>query len=135
MTNSIKSKIVLTCLALVFLPLIVFSQNATPWTVPADAQAVKNPITASPDILVVSETLFTSKCIRCHGAKGKGDGVAASGLSTKPADLSSVRVQGQSDGAIYYKINTGRNEMAVYSKTFTDVQKWSLVHYIRTLKN
>jgi mono/diheme cytochrome c family protein len=31
--------------------------------------------------------LFRAHCAACHGADGKGDGPAASGLKTKPADL------------------------------------------------
>ncbi|MDR3569949.1 MAG: cytochrome c [Syntrophobacteraceae bacterium] len=35
------------------------------------------------------KTLFTSRCVLCHGAEGKGNGPAAMTLSPKPADFTS----------------------------------------------
>jgi mono/diheme cytochrome c family protein len=33
------------------------------------------------------KSLFTQQCAGCHGATGKGDGVAAAALNPKPSDL------------------------------------------------
>jgi len=33
-------------------------------------------------------TAYQTYCVTCHGASGKGDGVAAAGLNPKPADFS-----------------------------------------------
>lgn len=33
---------------------------------------------------------FADYCAACHGASGRGDGVAAGGLKTKPADLTTL---------------------------------------------
>jgi len=72
-------------------------------------------------------------CVPCHGNKGKGDGVAAAALKPKPADHSSQKVQSQTDGAIFYKITTGRLPMAPYKDILNTTQRWQLVNYIRTL--
>lgn len=70
----------------------------------------------------------------CHGTKGKGDGLAGINLKPRPQDLMSAAVQGQSDGAIFWKINEGRAPMASYKTTFTSEQIWQLVNYLRKLK-
>lgn len=42
------------------------------------------------------ETLFVQNCVSCHGAAGRGDGPAAAGLNTSPADL--TRIADRRDG-------------------------------------
>lgn len=36
------------------------------------------------------KTLYMQHCMSCHGVDGKGDGPAAEGLSTTPADLTKI---------------------------------------------
>jgi mono/diheme cytochrome c family protein len=104
-----------------------------PWIAPKSADAVKNPI--KPDARSISEgkKIYVTYCVPCHGNKGKGDGVAAAALKPKPADHSSQKVQSQTDGAIFYKITTGRLPMAPYKDILNTTQRWQLVNYIRTL--
>lgn len=104
-----------------------------PWAVPKEANNLKNPFAGNNEILKPAKLLYTSYCVACHGNKGKGDGVAAAGLATKPADHSSQFVQKQTDGALYWMITQGRNPMPSYKIAFTDNQRWQLVSYIRTL--
>lgn len=103
------------------------------WVAPKQANDVKNPLTGNTDILKYAKVIYTTYCGPCHGSKGKGDGVAATGLATKPADHSSDYVQNQTDGALYWMITQGRNPMPSYKTTLTDNQRWELVNYIRTL--
>jgi len=42
------------------------------------------------------ESLFAANCAACHGPDGKGDGIAAAGLGTQPADL--TRIAERRDG-------------------------------------
>ena len=69
-----------------------------------------------------------------EGENGKGDGPASVQLNPKPADHTLPAVQSQSDGALFWKISTGRGAMQPYSKVLTVQQRWELVHYIRSLK-
>lgn len=103
------------------------------WEPPKTANDVKNPITSDAASLKEAKTAYTTYCTPCHGDKGKGDGVAAAGLSVKPADHSSAVVQSQTDGAIFWEMSEGHNPMPSYKKAFTDRQRWQLVNYIRTL--
>jgi len=104
-----------------------------PWVAPKDADNVKNPEPSTAAALAATKTLYIANCGPCHGEKGKGDGAAASGLNPKPADHTSAAVQGQTDGAIFWKMSEGRAPMPAYKKIFSDQQRWQLVNFIRTL--
>jgi mono/diheme cytochrome c family protein len=108
------------------------AQNKT-WAAPKEANNVKNPLAGNTETLTYAKVIYTTYCGPCHGSKGKGDGVAAAGLSKKPADHSSDYVQSQTDGALYWMISAGRNPMPTYKTLLTDNQRWELVNYIRTL--
>jgi cytochrome c553 len=71
-------------------------------------------------------------CVGCHGAKGKGDGVAAVALNPKPADWTSGTVQADTDGELFWKISTGRGAMPPW-KQLSENDRWAVVRYIRTL--
>lgn len=119
---------------LVFMFIFVrsFAQKP-PWVAPKDADNVQNPVASTPAALAATKTLYSANCGPCHGDKGKGDGVAAAGLNPKPADHTSAGVQGQTDGAIFWKMSEGRAPMPAYKKIFSDQQRWELVNFIRTL--
>jgi mono/diheme cytochrome c family protein len=72
-------------------------------------------------------------CVSCHGASGKGDGAAAVALNPKPADWTSARVQGETDGELFWKISNGRGAMPPW-KHLPENERWSLIQYIRSLK-
>jgi mono/diheme cytochrome c family protein len=110
------------------------SAQTTKWVAPAAANAVKNPVPATPAAIAEAKNMYTTTCAPCHGAKGKGDGPAAIALNPKPADHTSKTIQGESDGSLFWKITNGRGAMQSYKSQFTDKQRWELVDYIRTLK-
>ena len=109
-------------------------QQASPWVAPVWADTIKNPLKGNLKSLDDGKKLYAQNCSVCHGDKGKGDGIAAAGLTPKPADHSSEKIQKQSDGVIFWKMTNGRPPMASYAKLFSDAQRWALVNYIRTLK-
>lgn len=103
------------------------------WVAPESASAVVDPLKGDATATAAGKLLYTKYCVVCHGNAGKGDGIAAAGLQIPPADHSSVKVQSQTDGAIFWKITTGRGAMASYKITLTETQRWQLVNFIRTL--
>jgi mono/diheme cytochrome c family protein len=109
------------------------SSQSTNWVAPKDADNMKNPLTGNASILADAKTLYVANCGPCHGEKGRGDGPAAQGLNPKPADHTSVAVQNESDGALFWKLSEGRNPMPGYKKIFSDQQRWELITFIRTL--
>jgi mono/diheme cytochrome c family protein len=40
-----------------------------------------------PGVAAAGQAIFTQNCVVCHGAGGKGDGIAAAGLNPKPANF------------------------------------------------
>ena len=103
------------------------------WTAPSWADTLKNPLSKIVQATKKGKSIFNSQCYVCHGTDGKGDGLAAGTINPKPANLTSPEVQKQSDGAIYWKITTGKLPMASYKNVYSDKQRWELVNYIRVL--
>jgi len=103
------------------------------WVVPKEAESIRNPVAPSAQVLTDAKTLYTANCAPCHGEKGRGDGPAAAGLTPKPADHSSVAIQSESDGSLFWKLSEGRNPMPAYKSAFSEQQRWALILYIRSL--
>ncbi len=108
-------------------------QDGSGWKAPEYADKLVNRLTDLAEASKKGKEIFDVQCAICHGPEGKGDGAAGMGLTPRPANLTSERVQSQSDGAIYWKITTGKPPMASYKGTFSKKQRWQLVTYIRTL--
>jgi len=106
-----------------------------PWSVPDAAKNKKNPVANSAETLSAAKALWNTHCKSCHGTKGLGDGTKAAQLKTEPGDFSKADVQSQTDGALFYKISEGRDDMPSFKKKIPDEEdRWSLVHFIRTMK-
>jgi hypothetical protein len=64
-----------------------------------------------------------------------GDGTKAAQLKTQPNDLTVASFQSQSDGALFYKTEEGREDMPSFKKKIPDPNDvWDLVNFMRTLK-
>ena len=101
-----------------------------PWVAPPEAKSLKNPVKGVGDAKKAVET----NCVTCHGASGHGDGPAAAALPPpKPANWTSVAVQKQTDGEIFWKISNGRGAMPPW-KHLPEKERWEVVNYIRSLK-
>lgn len=102
------------------------------WEVPKEYQNMKNPYAGVEDEERIGRSIYSKHCKFCHGSKGKGDGNQANLLQTKVADFTADAFKKQTDGSVYYKIKTGRNEMASFEKIITDEEDfWMLVNYIK----
>jgi mono/diheme cytochrome c family protein len=99
-----------------------------PWEAPAAEKAKKSP----GGNIANGKKLAETNCISCHGASGKGDGVAAAALNPKPADWTSPKVQAESDGALFWKISNGRGPMPPW-KHLPEKDRWDLVAYVKSL--
>jgi len=99
------------------------------WKAPAETKTLKNPVKDIGD----AKTVIATSCAGCHGASGRGDGVASAALQPKPIDWSSPTVQSDTDGELFWKITNGRGAMPAW-KQLPEAERWQIVNYIRTLK-
>ena len=110
-------------------------QQGDPWVVPDKYKKMKNPVKADTESISAGKALYNKHCKSCHGAKGLGDGTKAAQLKTKCGDFSTADFQAQSDGALFYKTNEGRDDMPSFKKKIPDeVDVWNVVNYKRSLK-
>jgi mono/diheme cytochrome c family protein len=97
----------------------------------AKFKSMKNP--AGSAGVAAGKKSAETNCVTCHGASGKGDGVAAAALNPKPADWTSAKVKGDADGVLFCKISNGRGPMPPW-KHLPEKDRWDLVAYVKSLK-
>jgi len=103
-----------------------------PWEVPAEYQDMENPYANVEDDEKIGRILYSRNCKTCHGKKGKGDGTAAQLTDTPVADFTLASFKNQSDGSLYYKVYTGRNDMPGFEKIIPDEEDlWMVINYIK----
>ena len=109
-------------------------QSKEKWSAPTWADTLVSPLNGS-DTLVIAEgeDLFTLYCALCHGESGHGDGAAGGALGEKPANFHDSLVTMQSDGALFWKLSTGKGNMPPFAEVFSEEQRWQLVAYLRNL--
>lgn len=81
---------------------------------------------------------FVNTCVTCHGAEGKGDGIAAAALDPKPRDLSdSSYVSSLSNEHLFKVINEGGTSvgksaaMPAWGGALSEQDIWNVISYIR----
>lgn len=103
------------------------------WVAPESAKSLKNPRSGAESV-ANGKSIYSTRCVVCHGATGKGDGPAGKALNPPAADHSSEVVQAQTDGELFWKISEGRGAMVGWKLILSEQDRWDLVNYIRTLK-
>ncbi len=95
-----------------------------------------NPVAADAASVAKGKALFQQKCVPCHGPQGKGDGPIGRTLNPPPADLSLHAVPGvHTDADLFGWITNGYSgsAMPAFDRSLTDIQRWDLVNFMRTL--
>ncbi len=118
-------------MALFLIGIVGNSQNK--WIAPKSANSLLNPVKDSPQAVLTGNKLYKSLCVACHGVSGRGDGIAAAGLSPKPANFYDKNFTNQTDGAIFWKLSKGRGVMAGYETMLSEEDRWALVTYLKSL--
>jgi mono/diheme cytochrome c family protein len=132
--------LVVTGVWLVVVGLVVQAQSKDPnegWKLPANAAAEKNPFPMNEGLLAAGKKVYTSKCARCHGPAGEGDGVDADIDLKKEMDLTRPdRAAANPEGIVFFKVWTGRQEprMPAFEDQLTKDQAWAVVAYTQTLR-
>ncbi|MDX5345632.1 MAG: cytochrome c [Hymenobacteraceae bacterium] len=122
--------------ATLFIALVAFApaQKSKPWPVPDKYEKMKNPVKADELSLKDGKALYKKHCESCHGKAGKGDGSKSAQLETDPGNFPKD-LPGQTDGALYYKVAEGRDDMPSFKKKIPEAEEiWHIVNYMRTFK-
>jgi mono/diheme cytochrome c family protein len=101
------------------------------WNIPPHAAEMKNPLSATPEVLKEGKSQYNQHCEKCHGKKGLGDGpdVDRKDRKSKPANLALSR---NPDGVMFYKIWNGRHDprMPAFKSEMTREEVWQTIAYI-----
>lgn len=104
----------------------------------ADAAALQNPVRRTPENMAAAKSTFDVNCGVCHGQNGNGQSFVAerfrAARTVAPADLTSSRVRGRSDGELYWIITNGMGNMPPFGDLLTDDEVWSVVLQVRELQ-
>jgi mono/diheme cytochrome c family protein len=103
------------------------------WLSPAPSATKKNPIAPTQESIAAGQKIYSKTCMMCHGKSGDADGPAVIELNIHPARLSDPQLATEPDGALFWKITTGKKPMPAYGKRLSETDRWHLVNYIRTL--
>jgi mono/diheme cytochrome c family protein len=102
-------------------------QQDPSWRAPTEAAEKRNPLAERLELAAGGKKLFTRNCVECHGKSGAG--------LKKAADLQLPTVQGQSDGALFWKITNGNPDRGMPSfSRLPELQRWQIVLFLRQLK-
>ncbi len=104
-----------------------------PWTVPAEARQIKNPLQASVAALQSIRPIYLDKCATCHGDTGKADGHDSSRYSPSPTNFTDAKqMNSVTDGELFYKLSEGHRPMPAFKKRLSEDQRWRLVLLLRS---
>jgi mono/diheme cytochrome c family protein len=104
--------------------------------VPSRYKVMKNPVTATPDILQEAMEHWADHCATCHANNGSGDTMFGKTLYPRPPDMRQHGTQSMSDGELYYTIQNGvrlSGMPAFGNPGDNDLDSWKLVALIRHL--
>ena len=112
------------------------AQNAgagTEWMAPAGPAQKNTPIPANVASSCRRTQEYLARCAACHGKTGNGDGDDAIKFGLHPAKLSDPTLRDEPDGALYWKITTGKRPMPDYGSRLSATDRWNVINYVRTL--
>ena len=93
----------------------------------------KNPLQPTERNSALGLDHFDAHCASCHGGTGKAD--TEKGRSVKAADLTSERVQSQTDAELFRKISNGvaGTAMPAFGKSHKPAEIWQTILFLRKL--
>ena len=109
---------------ILFLTVQVFAEE---WIAPADQKGLVNPQEYNLTNVKKGKELYLKNCKSCHGDPGKNNILP---LVPPPVDITTERMQKNTEGELFYKITNGRGAMPQFKATISDDDRWRIVNYI-----
>jgi high-affinity iron transporter len=88
--------------------------------------------------LAEGEALFQQHCASCHGARGRGDGPAASGMNPPPLPIGTATHMWDVSPALAYRVTSvgiKGTPMTGWEGVLTAEQRWNIIAYLATLRS
>jgi mono/diheme cytochrome c family protein len=80
------------------------------------------------------QKLYSIHCLSCHGQTGKGNGISAKSLITKPANLTTYS-KARSKHYVFFQLHDDtKSEMPKWKDILTTDQTSDLSHYVHSLR-
>ena len=119
-----NKKISFLFVVILFFSIQCFAQE---WMVPADQKNLVNPQEYNLANVKKGKELYLKNCKSCHGDPGKNNVLP---LKPPPVDITSDRMQKNTEGEIFYKITNGRGAMPQFRATISDDDRWRIINFI-----
>jgi mono/diheme cytochrome c family protein len=114
---------------LIFVAILFIAQQgmAQDWLVPEDQKAIQNTSEYNLSNVKKGKEIYNLNCKSCHGDAGKNNGLP---LVPPPPDVTSDKMQTNTEADLFYKITKGRGGMPQFESTISEDDRWRLVNYI-----
>jgi len=131
-----NKKLLILVLSLALFSFVSVNLQADRWLAPKEAAAIKNPVKKIDRGVsaVRGKKIFKTRCMICHGPKGKGDGIGGKALDPQPQNLTLPMVESQTDGELFWKVSNGRNAMIKWGPILSESERWDVINFVRTLQ-
>lgn len=114
--------------AIILLAILLCAAADGSWLkhVPAADRARVNPYAGQPDAIAAGARLFADHCAECHGPDALGRG--------KHPSLRSERVQGATDGEIFWLLKNGNLSRGMPNwSALPEQSRWQIIAYVKSL--
>jgi mono/diheme cytochrome c family protein len=131
----VRAVLLASVVVMLFSSLVISADDSqSQWVAPARWVRRTNPVPADRASIAAGKAVYIAQCLECHGAAGKGDGRSAKDLNPQPRDLTDTLVRSQSDGALFWKLTTGREPMPEFDDQVSERDRWNTINYLRVLE-
>ena len=97
---------------------------------------LKDPFSASPEIVEQGKAKFEKYCMHCHGASGQGDGTVVSvGNFPPPPAYNGPQLKNLPEGKMFHTLQYGKGMMGSHASQLTAEERWKIIRYVQTLQN
>jgi mono/diheme cytochrome c family protein len=105
-----------------------------PATISAEDKARKNPVKFAEVSVERGKKIYATQCSLCHGDKGDGKSQLAEDMKLQMPDFTKAdTLKSRTDGELFTIISTGRDPMPSQAGRLTEMHRWNLVNYLRSL--
>jgi mono/diheme cytochrome c family protein len=103
-------------------------------TISAEDKARKNPVKFTEVSVERGKKVYQTQCALCHGTKGDGKGEMVEDMKINPPDFTKAEtLKDRTDGELFAIIGAGKDPMPGQGGRMTDLHRWNLVNYLRSI--